>query len=112
WYCVISPEGCAAILWKDRGMAERAAEQLKLTAKDLIALEVVDEIIPEPLGGAHRDPQATFKNVGEALEKNLAMLRPYPVNELLELRYRKFRVMGKYIELQQEQQQAQTGGQS
>ncbi|MCX7626482.1 MAG: acetyl-CoA carboxylase carboxyltransferase subunit alpha [Candidatus Sumerlaeaceae bacterium] len=103
WYCVISPEGCAAILWKDRGMAERAAEQLKLTAKDLIALDVVDEIIPEPLGGAHRDPQTTFKNVGEAIGRNLDTLRHYQAAELMDLRYKKFRAMGKYIELQQEE---------
>jgi len=98
WYCVISPEGCAAILWKDRGMAERAAEQLKLTPNDLIALEVIDEIVPEPPGGAHRDPQTTYKNVGEALSRHFDSLRRYPPEELLEMRYRKFRAMGKFIE--------------
>lgn len=98
WYCVISPEGCAAILWKDRGMAERAAEQLKLTPNDIIALEVIDEIVPEPPGGAHRDPQTTYKNVGEALSRHFDSLRRYPPEELLEMRYRKFRAMGKFIE--------------
>jgi acetyl-CoA carboxylase carboxyl transferase subunit alpha len=98
WYCVISPEGCAAILWKDRGMAERAAEQLKLTPNDLIALEVIDEIVPEPPGGAHRDPQTTYKNVGEALSRHFDSLRRYPPEELLEMRYQKFRAMGKFIE--------------
>ena len=98
WYCVISPEGCAAILWKDRGMAERAAEQLKLTAPDLIELQVVDEIIPEPLGGAHRNPDEAYANVAVALEKHLVPLCGLSKEELLDRRYRKYRAMGRFIE--------------
>lgn len=99
WYCVISPEGCAAILWKDRGMAEKAAEHLKMTAPDLLELGVIDEIIPEPLGGAHRNPEQTFRNVGEVLERRLAELARMPVDRLLDLRYNKFRNMGKFLDL-------------
>jgi acetyl-CoA carboxylase carboxyl transferase subunit alpha len=98
WYCVISPEGCAAILWKDRGMAERAAQQLKLTAPDLIELNVIDGIIPEPLGGAHRNAQATFENVANALEVRLDALCSMSKEELLDHRYRKFRAMGRFID--------------
>ncbi|MCX7019743.1 MAG: acetyl-CoA carboxylase carboxyltransferase subunit alpha [bacterium] len=96
WYCVISPEGCAAILWKDRAMAERAAEQLKLTASDLIALGVVDEVIPEPLGGAHRNPKETYDNVRHALEIRLAALLEISSEERIERRYQKFRAMGAF----------------
>ena len=71
YYSVISPEGCAAILWKDRAKADEAARALKLTAYDLIKLKIIDEIIPEPLGGAHRDPEAAGKNIKKALIKNM-----------------------------------------
>lgn len=98
WYCVISPEGCAAILWKDRAMAEPAAQQLKLTAPDLIELGVIDEIIPEPLGGAHRNPEETFANVGRALQARLEALRSLPKSDLLERRYQKFRSMGRFVD--------------
>lgn len=100
WYCVISPEGCAAILWKDRGMAARAAEQLKLTAPDLMKLSVIDEIIPEPLGGAHRNPQEAFDNVGVVLERWLAELTQLGIPELLERRYQKFRAMGRFVDME------------
>lgn len=98
WYCVISPEGCAAILWKDRGMAERAAAQLKLTANDLIELNVIDEIIPEPLGGAHRNPKETYENVAKVLQSRLETLCSLPKELLLERRYQKFRAMGQFID--------------
>lgn len=98
WYCVISPEGCAAILWKDRGMAERAAEQLKLTPVDLMQLNVVDEVIPEPLGGAHKNPAEAFANTAVALEKRLKELCATPTDQLLEARYQKFRAMGRFID--------------
>lgn len=99
WYCVISPEGCAAILWKDRGMAEKAAEHLKMTAPDLLELGIIDEIIPEPLGGAHRNPDQTFVNVADVLERRLAELSQIPVDRLLDLRYNKFRNMGRFLDL-------------
>lgn len=94
YYSVISPEGCAAILWKDRANAAQAAAALKLTAKDLLELGVVDEIIPEPLGGAHKDYDATAAAVKKAILKHLAKLRELPVAELLDARYKKFRKIG------------------
>jgi acetyl-CoA carboxylase carboxyl transferase subunit alpha len=94
YYSVISPEGCAAILWKDRANAAQAAEALKLTAKDLIELDVVDEVIPEPLGGAHRDCDATAASLKKAVLKNLDKLLDMKTSELLEARYKKFRKMG------------------
>jgi acetyl-CoA carboxylase carboxyl transferase subunit alpha len=94
WYCVISPEGCAAILWKDGSNAPKAAEALRLTASDLLVLGVIEEIVPEPLGGAHRFPAETIANVSEALARNLAELRKLKVEKLLDLRFTKFRTMG------------------
>ena len=93
-YSVISPEACSSILYRDASKAEKAAESLKLTAKDLHALKVIDEIIPEPLGGAHRDPQAAAQQVGSALRKHLSALRGLRGNALIEDRYQKFRAMG------------------
>jgi acetyl-CoA carboxylase carboxyl transferase subunit alpha len=98
WYCVISPEGCAGILWKTSKMAEAAASQLKLTPQDLIELGVADEIVPEPSGGAHRNQEATFKEVGEALERRLAPLCEMEKDVLLERRYNKYRYMGRFID--------------
>lgn len=98
WYCVISPEGCAGILWKTPTMAQAAAEQLKLTPPDLIELGIADEIIDEPGGGAHKNPQATFENTGRAIEKRLAMLTEVDKQELLERRYKKYRYMGRFID--------------
>jgi acetyl-CoA carboxylase carboxyl transferase subunit alpha len=97
-YSVISPEGCAAILWKDQARKEEAAEALRLTAPDLVELGVVDRVIPEPLGGAHTDPAAAARRVGDALEKALEELSHLSVEELLERRYRKFRGMGAFAE--------------
>jgi len=98
YYSVISPEACSAILWKDRRHAAEAAEALKLTAQDLIALGVVDEIVPEPDGGAHRDPDLAAANLGTALRQNLELIAAKPIKELLEQRYKKFRRLGKFTE--------------
>ena len=85
-YSVISPEGCAAILWKDQEKRSQAAEALKLTAPDLIELGVVDQVIPEPLGGAHVDPGETARRVGDAIARALAELESLPVDRLREER--------------------------
>jgi acetyl-CoA carboxylase carboxyl transferase subunit alpha len=98
YYSVISPEGCAAILWKDRTAAAKAAEALKITAKDLFELKLVDEIIPEPLGGAHNDLPESAKNFKEVLLRNLEQLKKLSPTERLELRYRKFRAHGNVVE--------------
>jgi acetyl-CoA carboxylase carboxyl transferase subunit alpha len=97
-YAVISPEGCAAILWSDGTKGAQAAEALKLTAKDIKELEVIDEIVPEPAGGAHRDHEAMAKSLHEALSRNLAELRKIPAEELIEERYQKFRKMSRFAE--------------
>jgi len=94
YYSVISPEGCAAILWKDRLKAPEASEVLKLTAKDLLQLGIIDEEIPEPLGGAHRDPEKAAQNVKKVIKKALKELKAIPEEELLKSRYEKFRKMG------------------
>jgi acetyl-CoA carboxylase carboxyl transferase subunit alpha len=94
YYSVISPEGCAAILWKDSARAPDAAEALKLTGPDLLKLGIIDGVIPEPLGGAHRDPQKTVLSVKEVLVKNLKELSSFQKEKLIELRYRKFREIG------------------
>jgi len=94
YYSVISPEACSAILWRDRRHAAEAAEALKLTAQDLLKLEVVDEIIPEPEGGAHRDYDSIAANVGRALRQAVEQVSEIPIAELLEIRYQKFRRLG------------------
>lgn len=94
YYSVISPEACSAILWRDRRHAAEAAEALKLTAQNLLKLEVVDEIISEPKGGAHRDYDSAAENLGEALGRSLKQLVQIPTTELLENRYQKFRRLG------------------
>ena len=94
YYSVISPEACSAILWRDRRHAAEAAEALKLTARDLLKLEVVDEIIPEPEGGAHRDYDLVAANVGRALRQAVEQVSEIPIAELLEIRYQKFRRLG------------------
>ena len=94
YYSVISPEACSAILWRDRRHAAEAAEALKLTARDLLKLEVVDEIIPEPEGGAHRDYDSIAANVGRALRQAVEQVSEIPIAELLEIRYQKFRRLG------------------
>jgi acetyl-CoA carboxylase carboxyl transferase subunit alpha len=97
-YSVISPEGCAAILWKDAGQRERAAEALKLTASDLERLKVIDETIPEPAGGAHVDPDATGENLRAALLRNLTELRKLKPEKLVKRRAEKFAAMGDFAE--------------
>lgn len=98
YYSVISPEGCAAILWRDRTKAPQAAQALKLMAQDLKALDIVDEIIQEPLGGAHRNPAVCAGNIKAAIERYLQELLSLPKEELLERRYARFRKIGMFSE--------------
>ena len=98
YYSVISPEACSAILWKDRRHAPEAAEALKLTADDLMGLGVVDEVIAEPEGGAHRDHDLAAAHVGSALRRNLERVKGLTTDELLEKRYQKFRRLGNFAE--------------
>ena len=93
-YSVISPEGCASILWRDAAKAEVAAEALRVTATDLIALGLVDEVVPEPEGGAHTDHEATARYLDPVLVRSLDELDTVPIPELLHRRYEKFRTMG------------------
>ena len=102
YYSVISPEGCAAILWKDRAAAPKAAEALKITAKDLKKLKLVDDIVPEPLGGAHNDTATTSEALKKALTKNLKTLQKLSTDNLLKKRYEKYRAHGRFQELQEE----------
>lgn len=97
-YSVITPEGCASILWRDGGMAPEAAEQLGLLSPTAKRLGIVDEIIEEPLGGAHRDVKAAASSLGEALERNLRELLELDAEALLKARYEKFRAMGVLLE--------------
>jgi len=96
YYSVISPEGCAAILWKHRKHAPEAAEALKLTGKDLLALGLIDEVIPEPVGGAHQDQTAAVLNLRESVTRHLDALSKQPLEQLLETRYAKFRKFGEF----------------
>jgi|CXWL01.1.fsa_nt_gi acetyl-CoA carboxylase carboxyl transferase subunit alpha len=97
-YSVISPEGCAAILWKDQSRKSDAAEAMKITAPDLLELGVVDDIIPEPLGGAHTDPREAARRVGDVIARALAELETLSPEELVEQRYDRFRAIGFYEE--------------
>ncbi len=97
-YSVISPEGCAAILWKDGKKGEIAADSLKLTAKDLLQLEVIDEVVQEPLGGAHRHPQQMAASLKEVIERHLKELEAMKMETLLKNRYDKFRRIGTFVE--------------
>ena len=94
YYSVISPEGCAAILWKDGAKAPQAAEVLKLTGADLLKMGLIDEVIPEPRGGAHRDAQKIAASVKEVILRNLKELKLLDKEDLLKFRYKKFRSMG------------------
>lgn len=96
YYSVISPEGCAAILWKDRAYADKAATALKLTAKDLIQLKLADEIVPEPLGGAHNNYQEMADSLKACILKHLDAVSALTPEQLLESRYMKFREMGHF----------------
>jgi acetyl-CoA carboxylase carboxyl transferase subunit alpha len=95
-YSVISPEGCAAILWKDAARKKEAAEALKMTARDLHEVNVIDEIIPEPPGGAHADPAGAAAAVGEAIQRNLTDVASLTAEERRERRYRRFRGLGQF----------------
>jgi acetyl-CoA carboxylase carboxyl transferase subunit alpha len=95
-YSVITPEGCASILWRDPTKVAEAAEQLKLTAPDLKRLGVIDEIVPEADGGAHRDPAVSASHLRSAIKRNLKELSQLPSEELVEQRYQKFRAHGAY----------------
>lgn len=95
-YSVIPPEGCAAILWRDAAHAGTAAEALKLTARDLLELRIVDGIIEEPPGGAHRDPARVFAATAQIIEENLRQLGRMPVRRLLDKRFNRFAKIGKY----------------
>ncbi len=97
-YSVISPEGCAAILWKDQSRAEQAAEALRLTARDLKHLGIVDEVLEEPAGGAQMDPPAMAATLADALRHHFKQLRRLKTEALISKRYKKFRTMGKYLE--------------
>ena len=96
YYSVISPEGCASILWKDKDKAPTAAAALKLTAKDVVLHNVMDEVIPEPLGAAHQNPREAVLNVKTYILNTLRSLRRYDTERLLENRYQKFRQMGEF----------------
>ncbi len=96
YYSVISPEGCAAILWKHRKHAPEAAEALKLTARDLQKFKLVDEVVPEPVGGAHQDHLQSANNLKTALVTQLRALQKLPIDELIEQRYEKFRRVGEF----------------
>ena len=91
---MISPEGCAAILWKHRKHAPEAAEALKLTATDLKEFKLVDDVVPEPLGGAHQDQERAISNLRNSVVKHLEELKKIPMEQLLEQRYEKFRRVG------------------
>jgi len=96
WYSVISPEACAAILWRDSANAAEAAEALKPTAETLLEFKIADQIIPEPEAGAHNDPEETARRVKAVIAKTVAELKEKPVAELLSERLRKYRAIGEY----------------
>jgi acetyl-CoA carboxylase carboxyl transferase subunit alpha len=98
YYSVISPEGCAAILWKDRARSDEAAKALKLTAKDLLDFGIIDVIVPEPLGGAHRDPHVAADNIKNIILSSIKDLSAASKDDMVEARYEKFRRMGRFID--------------
>ena len=98
YYSVISPEGCAGILWKSSKFAEQAAEALRMTSKDLLKLGVIDDVIEEPLGGAHRDLHQTAARLKMYLVKSIRELVAQPIDSLLAGRYQKFRRIGAFVE--------------
>ncbi len=97
-YSVISPEGCAAILWKSGSERDKAAAAMRITAEDLKGMQVIDEIVPEPAGGAHSDWDATAAALGETLQRNIAELKELPLEELLDSRWNKYLGMGQWRE--------------
>ena len=94
-YSVISPEGCASILWRNSANAQDAAEAMKVTASDLKKLEVIDEVIPEPMGGAHRAPEETIDLIGKVVSEALGELSQFDAETLRRRRQEKFLAMGK-----------------
>lgn len=98
-YSVISPEGCAAILWNNGSKASEAAELLKITAQDLFQMKVIDEVVEEPIGGAHRDPRRAAELLKDAVLRNMAEIRNVPTEELVKMRYEKFRRLGTFDQI-------------
>src|SRR5438046_1692498 len=98
WYSVISPEGCAAILFRDAAKAPEAAGALKLTAQDLLNFRIADEIIAEPCGGAHRDPSVAANSIKESLSRHLNDICGMETGKMLDLRYEKYRRMGTWTD--------------
>jgi acetyl-CoA carboxylase carboxyl transferase subunit alpha len=98
-YSVISPEGCAAILWNNGAKASEAAELLKITAQDLFQMKVTDEVVEEPIGGAHRDPRRAAELLKESVVRNLAEIRNVPIDDLVKQRYERLRRIGTFDEL-------------
>ncbi|MEW6354782.1 MAG: acetyl-CoA carboxylase carboxyltransferase subunit alpha [Planctomycetota bacterium] len=98
YYSVITPEGCAAILWRSREHWEDAAAAFKLVPEELIKFGIIDEIVKEPLGGAHRDTEGAARALGEAIRRNVAEMKKVPMKRLLEQRYQKYRNIGVYLE--------------
>jgi len=94
-YSVISPEGAASILWRDTAKAQEAATSMKITAQDMVRFDVIDTVVPEPTGGAHRDPQAAITVTGEAIAHTLAELRPLDRETIRRQRREKFLAMGR-----------------
>jgi len=99
FYSVISPEGCASIIWRDSTKAETAAIAMKIMANDLKELGIIDEIVREPDGGAHADPEAAAKLLGEVLQRQLLILTNHTTKELVSARYEKFRNMCQYFDI-------------
>ncbi|MBS0627222.1 MAG: acetyl-CoA carboxylase carboxyltransferase subunit alpha [Verrucomicrobia bacterium] len=97
YYSVISPEGCASILWKDTAKNQTAAEALKIHAEEMISFGIVDDMIPEPLGGAHLDPAFVYKGVKEFVLQKWDLLKEIPLDALIERRYQKFRKLGEFV---------------
>jgi acetyl-CoA carboxylase carboxyl transferase subunit alpha len=95
-YSVITPEGCASILWRDASFAEQAARALRLTAPDLLEFELIDEIVPEPKNGAHSDHKQAADTLAKALSQSLRAVRDLGDDDRVRLRYEKFRRMGKF----------------
>jgi acetyl-CoA carboxylase carboxyl transferase subunit alpha len=98
WYSVISPESCAAILWRSWEYKEQAATALHLSAQDNLALGTIDEVLPEPLGGAHKDPKVVFQTVRQKILEDLPPLMALPPEELVQRRLEKYSRMGKWVE--------------
>jgi acetyl-CoA carboxylase alpha subunit len=99
YFSVISPEGCASILWKDASRAPQVAHMLRMTARELLELGLVDAVIPEPPGGAHRDPTAASSNLRHAIVEHLSLLDAVPISSLLERRRLRYRRLGFYAEI-------------